>query len=1543
MWNNRVAQVPIHVKRYFTGNCRLLIFKIKHRNQEAKTGSGTRKIPHNLLNIIYSLKRLHSLCVFGLVVCGGLCAQTPQTIQFDLIPNQILGVPPFAIEASSTSGLPVTFASTTATVCTNAGGLVMLLSAGSCTITASQAGNSTYSPASAVSNTFNIVQANPSNSFTAAAGSPFTVGSEPDAVAAGDFNGDGIPDLLSMNGGSGDATVLLGNNGGGYTTAPGSPFAVGDPTSVVLGDFNGDGITDFAVANFFSQNIAVFLGNGSGGFAAAPGSPFAVEGSPFAVAVGDFNGDGVQDLAVADYGNNSIDVFLGNGLGGFTQAQGSPFPVGSRPIALVVADFNSDDIEDVAVTDGLANSVSVLLGDGTGNFHAAVGGPWATGVGPTGLAVGDFNGDGIPDLAIANYSGDSVTILMGNGSGGFTGTADSLSAIATGARNVAVGDLNGDGIDDLVVISNGATVFLGNGSGGFTQAAETPLPLTNVVTVADVNGDGIEDLVSANGSGDTVSVMLGIATGTTAQTISFAPPSNVTWGVAPFSISATASSGLAVTLAALTTGCSLTGNVVTILNVGPCNIIANQPGNGTYAAAPAVTQSILIGLASQTITFGPLINIFLGAAPFNLTATASSGLPVSYTSNSLTVCTVSGATVTMVGLGPCSITASQPGDGTTKYQPATPVTQTFTVTSAQLQTIQFDKIPNQLLGVSPFAIAAKSSAGLPVTFAATPTAVCTNAGDLVMLWQAGSCSIAATQNGNNVYAAAAPETRTFTVSKARPANELAQAGPELSVRLYPNAMAKGDFNGDGIPDLVLVGQTAPNPTGTAMTLLLGNGSGGFSASTGSPIAIGGATAVAVAVGDFNADGFEDLAVADDNGSAVAVLLGDGSGGFTPAAGSPFAAGTNPNSIVAGDFNGDGMQDLATTNIGSDDVTLLLGNGSGGFTLAPHFQLAPNSNPAAAAVGDFNGDGMPDLAVVTGGNVVVLLGNGLGGFTQAAGGPFPVANGPYWTVVGDFNGDGKLDVAVANESSHDVTVLLGDGSGGFMQAAGSPSPGGALAAADFNGDGIPDLAVVDYYDYDIALVLGSGSGTFNTARFSPFLTGGGPDGVVAGDFNGDGIEDVAIANLYDGTVTVLLGELAGNTGQTITFAALHNVTYGAAPVKIAATATSGLAVVFQSTTPYVCIAGASTVTIVGGGKCSVTALQPGSAKYAPAPPATQSFTVNPAAQTIHFAPLGNLPENAPSPKLTATASSGLPLSFESNNSVCTVVSNESGTYIQLDSLGTCSITASQPGNLNYEPAAPVTQTFNVLLPQTITFAPLSGETVGTAVTLSATATSGLTVKFASNSTPVCTVSGVKVTLVKIGTCSITASQAGSVAYAAAAPVTQTLTVTGKAQTIAFAALSSRALGAAPFTISAKATSALPVTFSSNSTAVCAVSAAKITLLETGTCSITAAQAGSAVYAAATPVTETFSVLEAQTITFTAPGSQALGTGPIALKATVSSGLPATFTSNNTKVCTVSGANATLVAVGTCSITASQAGDSTWAEAASVTKTFTVKAQ
>jgi beta-lactam-binding protein with PASTA domain len=367
-------------------------------------------------------------------------------------------------------------------------------------------------------------------------------------------------DIATSNANDNTASVLLGNGTGGFSTP--SDFGVGSsPYWVAVGDFNGDGNQDLAVANAGSGTVSILLGNGTGGFAA--GATFAAGGNPDDMAVGDFNGDGIPDLAVGNSGtccaftNSNVSIFLGKGGGTFGAPTIIPSPAGTLPGSIAVGDFNGDGIPDLAVVNEIGNTVSILLGKGDGTFGPAI--SFAVGKGAVFVAVGDFNGDGKLDLAVVNegtcceFTDSSVSILLGNGDGTFGGTAVFLTNgtflgfmgppqnlfAGLGALSVAVGDFNGDGKLDLAVTAFNkynaglgfdndpeVSILLGNGDGTFGAPSKFAVgdggafDTVYQVVVGDFNGDGnldvaavTDDTATANDSGS-VSVLLGNGDGT---------------------------------------------------------------------------------------------------------------------------------------------------------------------------------------------------------------------------------------------------------------------------------------------------------------------------------------------------------------------------------------------------------------------------------------------------------------------------------------------------------------------------------------------------------------------------------------------------------------------------------------------------------------------------------------------------------------------------------------------------------------------------------------------------------------------------------------------------------------------------------------------------------------------------------------------------------------------------------------------------------------------------------------------------------------------
>ena len=627
----------------------------------------------------------------------------------------------------------------------------------------------------------------------------------PVAVVVGDFNGDGILDIAAL---TTDVFVLLGNGDGTFRI--GGMFAVGpQPTSLATADFNHDGKLDLAVIE--SRGVDVLLGNGNGTFKTAATYP-AGDG-PVWVATGDFNGDGKVDLAVSAFDQNtgaiSMNVLLGKGNGTFA----SPIVTGKLKAGggnVVVGDFNDDGRLDVAIgglnLSGNSSPIAVLFGDGTGKFNSPE--YVTTGQDPASVATGDFNGDGKPDLIAANGRSGDVTVLLGNGKGKFqTGPnyAAGYAGYRVSALAMAVGDFNGDGKPDLVVSGGDpqyVNVLLNLGEGRFAAAQDFRTePYGYYVAVGHFTRDGKQDLAIGSDFGQ-VSVLLGKGNGTfgASKSVETRLPSN--GFLATGDLNGDGISDLATF--------SFSASTVTVL-LGK--------GDGTFQAP-------------NTFFAGPNIN-WLAVGDFNNDGKLD-----------LVVCA-----------GKFLVVLLGNGDGT--FQ--SPKDTTLPNPTATLAVGDFDGDGNLDVAVS----------------------YQTN-GVLSILLGKGDGSFGKPRNFN--------------------------------VGVGSSRMAVGDFNGDGKLDMAFNDQT------NRVNVILGNGDGTF----GKPLrrSVNATLDGWIVSGDFNLDGKLDVAVGA-SGAAAYLLLGNGDGTLKPAKqiGSARAGGAPLGPMVTSDFNGDSKPDIVVVTDGGPTILL----------------------------------------------------------------------------------------------------------------------------------------------------------------------------------------------------------------------------------------------------------------------------------------------------------------------------------------------------------------------------------------------------------------------------------------------------------------------------------------------------------------------------------------------------------------------------------------------------------------------------------------------
>lgn len=777
-------------------------------------------------------------------------------------------------------------------------------------------------------------------------------------------NSAGLKDLRVASTSNGEDTLT-----GAFTYVPdyvvGAPqptFA--NPVGLVVKDMNGDGKPDLVVGNQLDDSVIFYFNSSVPGstpsFAATANVSFTTGNEPTGIAVADFDNDGLQDVITANKLSNDLTLLLSVTAPGSAAPTFTALPPISNtggPSAIVAEDFNGDGRVDVAVTEELLGVVNVRL-----NTTVSPGSPTLNGVGivgagsaPTAIFAADLNGDGKLDLVTANRDSNSVSILRNNCSP--ASTVPSFSNVSTlilpagsSPQGVAAADLNGDGRKDLLIsnsVARNIAVLINTTTD--STASPTFNPVASVfpavgapagIAVGDIDLDGLADVATANDSGGSVSFRLN----------NTAPNDSV---------------GL------------LSGRVDFPSGNGPRSIVlADLNGDGR---PELVTVS---RLSNQVQVFQH--NSQLGIAPAAFT----------------------GRVDFAGGVAPVATVAADINrDGKEDLVVANNSSSNFTVF-----------VNNTVPGADVFDFLANNvSTGIP---ASGPTAV-----DALDLDGDGRLDVMCA-NATNGNVRAHLNTTTVGSQSISFAAGAGFGGPLATAA----GLAHGDLTLDGRPDVIACQRGVSRVVLLRNITTLGGGPPAFTTLN----VTSGAGPRGAAIADFNGDGKNDLVTANGSSSTITITLNATApgGAVNLPTGTDFATDLNPSSVAVLDYNGDGKLDIVTANQGASNVTFYRNTTPPG-SMTPVFngriEFPTGTGPAGLAVRDVNGDGRPDVVTTAldVDQVSILLNNTPPGGGQAFFNTItssPVGDGPEGVAIGDFNGDGRPDIAAAAKLGSVVSVI-----------------------------------------------------------------------------------------------------------------------------------------------------------------------------------------------------------------------------------------------------------------------------------------------------------------------------------------------------------------------------------------------------------------------------------------------------------------------------------------------------------------------------------------
>lgn len=845
---------------------------------------------------------------------------------------------------------------------------------------------------------------------------------------------------------------------------------------------------------------------------------------------------------------------------------------------------------------------------------------------------------------------------------------------------------------------------------------------------------------------------------------------------------------------------------------------------------------------NQAIAFDPIPARQLFEAPFDLTATASSGLSISYTSSNPSVASISGSTITIHAVGSTTITAQQPGNS--EFIAATNVQQSFTVNKAD-QTITFGMLNDIKLTDPSIDPTGTASSGLEITYLSDNTSVAVVNNGQIHPVGVGTTTITASQSGNGDYNAAPDVDQTLTVLKGDQTIDFAAITGSYNVNNNSIALSADasslltvEFSSSDESVLTISGSHA---------IIEGGGTATITASQpGNSL--------------YNAapDVSQEVTINKLSQTVDVPDLSSNSYTFGQSA-TPFqvsnSSGTDEMTFESSDENVVIVQNVNNTGGGFYFITLgIVGAGTATFTAT---QPGDDTYEAASAFSEltvskanqsisfsslspvFFGDSDFELSASAGSGLPVTFSSSDPTVATVLGTTVTIVGGGVTTITAAQAGNNNFNPST--NVTQDLTVLKLTQTINFNTdlPANNVFGDGPFSFAATASSGLPVTFSVD--DESVITVTG-GAATIQGAGNATITA------TQAGNQN----YQPQISNF---NVFVDLAD------QFITFDFLDAKKFGDPSFDLTATSTSGLPISYSSGNESVATVSGNTVTIIGVGSTLITASQDGNSNFYAAGSVNRTLTVDKADQTITFGALNDMSPGEMI-SLSASSSSGLSVSFEVSGPASLL-----GNDLTATGEGTVTVTASQAGNANYNTATNVERSLEVIdkISQTITFSDIPTKTFGDeSFDLNATATSGLIVSYVSSDLTVATISGSTVTIVGAGSTTITASQSGDADYHPAADEQKVLTVNKADQVLTFdlGSNTNKTFGEETFAHGASTSSGLEISMESSNPSVVMVDDNNIEIVGAGTATITASQLGNDNYNAATPIDQVITVAKAE---------------------------------------------------------------------------------